>query len=90
MPDGLASAVAELRGSTILVIDPERTKRTELSEFVHGFGGQDDVVAVLLLTEAAATAETGRLAARWHRTTTNGQGSTIPIPRPNKRRASRL
>ncbi|MGI9597859.1 MAG: hypothetical protein ACR2QK_16970, partial [Acidimicrobiales bacterium] len=65
MSDGVAGAVAELRQSTILVIDPERTKRRELSDLVHGFGGHDDVIAILLLTNAAAAAETKRLAARW-------------------------
>lgn len=65
MPDGIAGALAEMRQSTILVLDPEKTKRRELSDVVHGFGGHDDVIAILLLTKAAASAETKRLAARW-------------------------
>ncbi len=65
MSDGVAGAVAELRQSTILVVDPEKTKRRELNDLFHGFGGHDDVIAILLLTNAAAAAETKRLAARW-------------------------
>lgn len=65
--DGVASAVAEQRQSTILVFDPEKTKRRKLSELVHGFGGHEDVVAILLLTKAAAATETTRLADRWWR-----------------------
>lgn len=65
MPDGIAGALAEMRESTILVLDPEKTKRRDLNDVFHGFGGHDDVIAILLLTKAAASAETKRLAARW-------------------------
>ncbi len=66
--EGLASAVAGLRNSTVLVIDPERMTRRRLADLVHGYGGHEDVIAILLMTKAAAAAETKRLSARsWTR-----------------------
>lgn len=80
--DGIAAEVAGLRNSTVLVIDPERTTRRRLAELVHGFGGHEDVVAILLLTRAAASAETSRLSARaW----TRRDGRRVePVPRTRR------
>ncbi len=73
--DGLGVEVAEQGQSTILVVDPERTKRRDLSELVHSFGGHQDVIAILLMTRSAAVAETKRLAVRWwKRNELNGAG----------------
>ncbi len=66
--EGIASTVAGLRNSTVLVIDPERMTRRRLAELVHGYGGHEDVIAILLMTKAAAAAETKRLSAKsWTR-----------------------
>lgn len=66
--EGVASTVAGLRNSTVLVIDPERMTRRRLAELVHGYGGHEDVIAILLMTKAAAAAETKRLSAKsWTR-----------------------
>ena len=66
--DGVAAAAAEQPKSTILVLDPDKTKRRGLGELVHGYGGHDGVVGILLLTRSAAATETTRLASRlWRR-----------------------
>lgn len=67
--EGVAATVAGLRNSTVLVIDPERMTRRRLAELVHGYGGHEDVIAILLMTRAAAAAETKRLSVKsWTRT----------------------
>ncbi|MEM7323191.1 MAG: Wzz/FepE/Etk N-terminal domain-containing protein [Actinomycetota bacterium] len=63
--DGVAASIAALRRSTVLVVDPDRTTRRRLAELVHGYGGYEDVVAILLMTRSATKAETSRLSARW-------------------------
>lgn len=73
--DGVASAVAEQPRSTILVFDPQKAKRRDLGDLVHGFGGHEEVAAILLVTKSAGRAETRRLADRWwQRRSTNESG----------------
>ncbi|MEM9566065.1 MAG: hypothetical protein AAGA93_25825 [Actinomycetota bacterium] len=74
--DDVAASLIELRRSTVLVVDPERTTRRRLAELVHGYGGQEDVIAIILMANRAAVAETKRLAARsWEREGWSGDGA---------------
>jgi len=80
--EGIASTVAGLRSSTVLIIDPERMTRRRLAELVHGYGGHEDVIAILLMSKAAAAAETRRLSAKsW----TRGDGRRIESITPPRR-----
>ena len=85
----LPKEVAGLRRSTILVIEPERTTRNQLRDLVHGSGGHEAVVAILLMDKAAIAADAKRLAGqRWER-------PSVPVDRrgpaiATKAEASRL
>ena len=84
--EGVAATVAAQRNSTVLVIDPERMTRRRLAELVHGFGGHEDVIAILLMTRSAAAADTKRLSAR---TWVRRDGQRV-APLPNQRRLGSL
>ncbi len=66
MPNGLGAGVEiGLDQGLVLVVDPKRTRRRQLGELVHAFGGPDEVDGLLFLPHETATVEIRRLARRW-------------------------
>jgi Mrp family chromosome partitioning ATPase len=66
MPDGVALGMElGLHQAVVLAVDPTRTKRRQLGELIHAFGGPDEVCGLLLVTNETAAVEMRRLARRW-------------------------
>ncbi len=66
MPAGVANNLGlEVDHAVILVVDPNRTRRRQLRELIHAFGGPDEVGGLLLVDHETASIELRRLSRLW-------------------------
>ncbi|MCP3913432.1 MAG: hypothetical protein GY713_21095 [Actinomycetia bacterium] len=66
MPAGVAVNLGlEIDQAVILVVNPNRTRRRQLGELIHTFGGLDEVGGLLLVDHETASTEIRRLSRLW-------------------------